>query len=283
MMKRPTSTLIRLTGKAGPCKRSFQVAGVDGCRAGWFVVIASVVKPPVKLGAKYLAPQFIGGFPYIFKLRDSFVASSFAEVLSKTTDCKLVCVDIPIGLSDCAKPRECDVAARKILGRGRAGSVFAPPIRPCLSAGDYTEAIKISLEHSGKKLTPPSFNIMDKIRQVDDLMTPVLQNRVLEIHPEISFWALNHGQPMQHNKKILAGRSERMKLLSPIFCGLEKFVAEARQPKEVAPDDILDALAAAWTAGQAVIGKVETMPKNPELDSKGLRMEILYPVAIIDD
>ena len=42
-------------------------------------------------------------------------------------------------------------------------------------------------------------------------------------------------------------------------------------------DDALDAIVAAWTAGQAVLGKARTLPENPSLDSKGLRMEIVYP------
>jgi len=105
---------------------------------------------------------------------------------------------------------------------------------------------------------------------------------VREIHPELVFWALNGKKPVQHKKRQLAGRNERMRLLSPIFSGLEKFVAEAHEPKQVAPDDILDALAAAWTASQIVLGKAKTLPKNPELDSKGLRMEILYPACYND-
>jgi len=243
-------------------QKQFYVAGVDGCKAGWFVVITSVTEPPVKLGAKYL---------------DFCVASSFDEVLSKTRDCKLVCIDIPIGLSDGAKPRQCDVAARKILGRGRASSVFPPPIRQCLLAKDYKMASRICFEHSNKRLNRQSFFILPKIREVDQMMTPQLQQRVREIHPELAFWALNGGKPMQHNKRNLAGRNERMNLLSLVFSELEKVVAEVRKPKQVAPDDILDALSAAWTAGQIVLGKAETLPKNPELDSKGLRMEILYP------
>ena len=44
-------------------------------------------------------------------------------------------------------------------------------------------------------------------------------------------------------------------------------------------DDALDAIVAAWTAGQAVIGKAKTLPGKPPLDSKGLKMEMLYPVC----
>jgi len=243
----------------------FQVGGVDGCKAGWFVAIASATK------------QNQTDAPCVFKLKSLLVAGPFTEVLSETTDCELVCVDIPIGLSDGDKPRACDITARKILGGQRASSVFPAPIKPCLSAEDHVAVSEISFKYSGKKLSCQSFNILGKIRQVDDLMTPVLQSRVREIHPEISFWALNDKKPMQHKKIRVVGRRERMKLLSPIFSDVKEIIAEARKPKQVAPDDILDALVAVWTAGQATIGKAKTLPKNPELDSKGLRMEILCP------
>ncbi|MFB0525493.1 MAG: DUF429 domain-containing protein [Phycisphaerae bacterium] len=271
MTKRPTSTLIRLTGKAGPCKRSFQVAGVDGCRAGWFVVIILVVKK----GSGANATCF-------FKLKDFLLARTFAEVLSKTTDCKLVCVDIPIGLSDGDKPRECDVAARKILGAKRASSVFPAPIRPCLSTNEYEVANAICRKFSGKGLSKQSFALLDKIRQVDDLMTPSLQRGVREIHPEISFWALNNQKAIQQNKKTVPGQAQRHKLLQRIFTDMDNILSKL-PTVGFAMDDAFDALAAAWTAGRAVIGKAETLPKNPELDGKGLRMEILYPAPIVHE
>jgi len=40
---------------------------------------------------------------------------------------------------------------------------------------------------------------------------------VREIHPEVSFWALAGGKPAKYNKKTLAGRNERIVLLSAIF------------------------------------------------------------------
>lgn len=252
-------------------EQSFQVAGVDGCKAGWFVAIASVtMKNRTDTSCE-------------FNLKNVFIASIFTDVLSETTDCKLVCVDIPIGLSDGNRPRECDVAAREILRGPRASSVFPAPIRPCLSAKDYETASKISFEYTRKKLNRQTFALMKKIHEVDDLMTPELQSRVREIHPEVLFWALNHEQPMQHKKSRVVGREERIRILSPIFPNVREIVAKARKPKEVAPDDILDALVAAWTAGQAVMGKAETLPQNPELDSKGLKMEILYPVNFVTE
>lgn len=174
-----------------PEQQPIMVAGVDGCKAGWFVATTSVMmENEINIFCK-------------FSLKNIFVAGTFAEVLSKTLDCTLVCIDIPIGLSDNGQ-RQCDQAARKILGL-RASSVFPVPIRPCLSVNDYEEACKISFEYWGKKMSKQSYAIMKKIREVDNLMTPQRQTQVREIHPEISFWALNGKKPIQQNKKTIPG------------------------------------------------------------------------------
>jgi len=242
----------------------FQVAGVDGCKAGWFVAVASLTK------------QGDLASPGEWTLRNVWIADSFREVLSNTVDCLLVCVDIPIGLSSDTKPRRCDVAARKLLGR-RASSVFPAPIRPCLSAADYVSACKVNFERTGKKLSKQSFALLKKIHEVDDLMSPALQERVREIHPEVLFWALNGNQPMPHNKKAVPGQAQRHKLLEGVLADMDSVLAQA-PPRGYVMDDALDALAAAWTAGRTVLGKAKTLPERPELDSKGLRMEIVYSV-----
>lgn len=248
-------------------QQSFQVAGVDGCKGGWFVVITSAMKISSQIDT-----------PCVFELKSFLVAGTFAEVLSETSDCQLVCVDIPIGLSDGGEPRDCDIAARKVLGRPRASSVFPAPIRPCLSAQDYKTASQICFEHSGKKLNRQSFALLEKIRQVDNLMTPALQYQVREIHPEISFWTLNNQKAIQQNKKTVPGQAQRHKLLQQIFTDMDSILAQA-PVHSFAMNDALDAIVAAWTAGQAVIGKAKTLPEKPQLDSKGLKMEMLYPVC----
>jgi len=247
-------------------KQIFQIAGVDGCKAGWFAAIASATKESeTDTSCK-------------FNLENVFIASTFTEVLSKTPDCKLVCVDIPIGLRDGNRPRECDVTARKLLRGPRASSVFPAPIRPCLSANNYKTASKICFEHSGKKLNKQSFFLLEKIRQVDDLMTPALQNRVREIHPEILFWALNGQKPIESNKKTVLGQAQRHNLLQRIFTDIDSILVRA-PVSGCAMDDALDAIVAAWTAGQAIIGKAKTLPEKPQFDSKGLKMEMLYPAC----
>ncbi len=244
-------------------KQLFYVAGVDGCKAGWFVAITSVtIENETDIFCKS-------------DLRDTFIAGTFTEVLSKTLDCKLVCIDIPIGLSDGGQ-RQCDLAARKILAGWRASSVFPAPIRLGLSASDYETACQISFEHCGKKVSKQSYAIMKKIREVDDLMTPQRQTQVREIHPEILFWALNGKKPIELKKKTVPGQAHRHNLLQRIFTDIDSILALA-PISGCTMDDALDAIVAAWTAGQAVIGRAKTLPEKPPLDSKGLKMEMLYP------
>jgi predicted RNase H-like nuclease len=236
----------------------FIVAGVDGCRAGWFVAIVGVKREGLS-----------------FETRRIFVAKDFVEVISRTNDCEIVCVDIPIGLSDGDKPRACDKEARKILGNPRASSVFPAPIRPCLPYKQYRGASVISRKLGGKGLTKQSFAILEKIRQVDCVMTPELQKRIREIHPEVCFWALNGKRSVREGKRSAAGQAKRRQLLEQALKDIDVILQKADM-KGYAMDDILDAFTAAWMAGQAVLNKVKTLPARPETDSNGLRMEMVY-------
>ena len=248
--------------------QAYKVAGVDGCKAGWVVAVVSATV------------EMNGKLRYPLTVEDIRISPHFADVLLRTYDCKLVCVDIPIGLSDGLEPRACDVAARKLLGR-RASSVFTPPVRAGLSARSYPSAGEIHRKRAGKGLSKQSFYIMDKIRQVDELLTPAMQTRVREIHPEVTFCVLNGSRPLKHNKKALAGRKERIALLAAIFPSAVGIIAGLGGTRGVGADDILDALAAAWTAAKTVVGQTATLPERPEHDGKGLQMQILAPYATL--
>jgi len=129
-----------------------------------------------------------------------------------------------------------------------------------------------------KGINAQTLAILPKIREVDKLMNARLQERVFEIHPEVSFWALNRNTPMRFNKRKATGVRERLRVLrcclpnNRIDEALRKF-----QRKYVARDDVLDAFVAALTAWKFAEGKFGRLPENPELDSRRLRMEIVYP------
>jgi predicted RNase H-like nuclease len=76
---------------------------------------------------------------------------------------------MPIGLPE-RGPRACDLEARRLLGPGRASSVFPAPIRPVLVATSYDDACQIRLQVEGKKLSRQAWVIVPKIREVDDML-----------------------------------------------------------------------------------------------------------------
>ena len=228
-----------------------EVAGVDGCKAGWLVVRADATGR--------------------LRIRDISVSTTFQGLLDSTADCATVAVDIPIGLPDTA-PRQADILARHAIGPRRS-SVFPAPMHVVLDANTYKEACALSEQACGRMLSKQSFAILPKIREVDALMTTALQDRVVEVHPEVSFWALNGCRTLKFWKRKAEGAKERLRILAPAF--LDN-IAELATPKGSGLDDLYDACAAAWTAGRIASGTAERLPADPDMDRTGLRMEIVY-------
>jgi predicted RNase H-like nuclease len=105
-------------------------------------------------------------------------------------------------------------------------------------------------------------------------MSPELQNRVREVHPELCFREMNNGKPIQESKNSPEGFRRRMEIIKESgFSQIGDWLR--RYPKtKVAADDILDACAACWTAERIHRGVAVRVPSEPEKDSRGLRMEM---------
>ncbi len=230
------------------------VIGVDSCKGGW-VSIAWDVE------AKTLAAA---------------VHSTFADLLRDYADAAAIGVDIPIGLSE-SGPRHCDIEARKVL-IGRRSSVFPTPHPGVLDVPTYKEALACSRVLTGKGISLQTFAICDKIAEVNRALTPKIQSRVFEVHPEVSFWALAGGHPMVYPKRKSVGYEERRAMLVTALEGVA--IPPRREAGQWAPPvnahDILDAIAAAWTASRFVSGQACRLPAEPLTDACGLRMEIVY-------
>ncbi|SRR6266542_4681543 len=231
------------------------VLGVDGCRAGWCCVAVDADRGTVI---------------------DSFVRPAFPDVLDSPA--AVISVDMPIGLLDRPGQRACDAIARRMLGRGPASSVFPPPCRRALSFADYRAASDFNLQLSGRNLNKQSFNISPKVRDVDEAMKPGMQERVREVHPELSFRSLNGGVSVPLNKKTEAGRDHRWRLLRAVFPDLPPTAELPPALRGLCQrDDYIDALACAWTAACVAMGKPQRIPSEPELDERGLRLEMWLP------
>ena len=201
---------------------------------------------------------------------DVLVFQSFSDLWSQAREKGLmaVTVDIPIGLPD-RYGRAADREAREQLKssekgrRGRASSVFpAPPLRSLDVDIDDEDAYQVAGElarrSADKGLTRQAFALFPKIKEVRSALEPDdfecgAVPRAAEVHPEVSFRFMGN-RPMSFHKSLQAGIAERLALLE---CHFPEVVHEAVRTKRTGPphpglDDVLDAVAAAWTARRLI-------------------------------
>ncbi|OGO52375.1 MAG: hypothetical protein A2148_10380 [Chloroflexi bacterium RBG_16_68_14] len=142
-----------------------------------------------------------------------------------------------------------------------------------LGITDYFEACNVSFAAQGKRIPKRAFTLGLRSHELDQLMTPALQQRVFEVHPEVCFWALNGRLPVMRPKRTPEGEFVRLQLLSAVFAG---DLGTIDVPKGAARDDLYDACVAAWTAARYARGEFKRLPADPPLDARGLRMEIVF-------
>jgi len=228
-----------------------KVVGVDGCPGGWVAVTWDTSAGTL----------------------DVRVHWSFAALLDATADVAAVAVDIPIGLP--GGKRGCDSLARKLLAPKKSSSVFPAPDPRLLSFTTYAEANAWSRANLGKGISKQVFAIFPKIAKVNGLLTPAMQARVFEVHPEVSFCLLA-GAPLLPRKGTPEGYDVRRRALMNAL-GLEVWDRKAAfgLAKPAKPDDILDATVAAWTARRKVEGRENRLADEAQVDANGLRAEIV--------
>jgi predicted RNase H-like nuclease len=141
--------------------------------------------------------------------------------------------------------------------------VFSAPPRCALAARTLPDA-----RRRGARLTLQTLNLLPRIEDVDRVMTPELQSRVFEVHPELSFAAMAGGPPVLRPKRSAAGTTERRALLE------RAGVRVPERPAGAAVDDLLDACALAWSARRIADGTAFHLPDTPSRDARGLDMEL---------
>jgi predicted RNase H-like nuclease len=163
--------------------RVVEVTGLDGTQEGWVAVIWT--GPHTPASAQHVATGLLR----------KFIATSASST---------IVIDIPIGFVDKAERggRICDRRVRKDLTRLRGSSVFPTPVRGVLAAKSHKQASKINRDSSPHRIgvTVQAYNLLRKLLEVDALMTPKLQQRVYEGHPEFSFFLMQGCRPMEYKK-----------------------------------------------------------------------------------
>lgn len=179
---------------------------------------------------------------------------------------EIIAVDIPIGRM--AGVRQADAAARAFVSP-RGSSVFPAPSSDVWEMADCAAANAWLAERGRPQLSQQAWALVPKIREAD--ATARADNRIFEVHPEVSFRAMaTAGLP---RKKSWEGALRRWGLLSRVGITLP---AELGDAGSVAVDDILDAAAAAWSANRIATGSAATLPDPPEISLEQRQVAIWY-------
>lgn len=229
-------------GRPGPALPYDLLAGVVPCRKGWLVA-------PGKLVGISLHPEA------------AYVAGNFADVVDNIPSYAVIAVAAPIGLHPhwTEHGRRCDVEARHLLGFPRLGAIASPPGR-------------LDLRGSGPvKIDAVSRRYMTRIAELDEEMQPYRQRSVYSVHPELSFYQINSDQPLSYAKESVRGMRERTELVTKRMQGADRILAE--EIEGATASQLLDAVAALWTARRIKAKAATRIPMDPEWDDEGLRVE----------
>lgn len=208
-----------------------RVAGVDGCKSGWVCIV--------------LADR---------RVAEARIAPDFDALMPHLAGAAAVGVDIPIGLAPDGF-RDCDRAARAVLA-GRASSLFlVPPAAAYLDGATYEDAAARCRALTGAGFSRQAFALRAKVLEVD---AHAADARLFEVHPELSFLRMNDGAPLPR-KKSWAGQTLRRRLLEREGIRVPDDLGPAGA---AAPDDVLDAAAAAWSAARIARGQAASLPAS---------------------
>lgn len=225
------------------------IIGIDGCKSGWFSVWENQDKSIQS-----------SVFSNLNELKNFF----------KNESQLIIGIDMPVVLSEVI-PRQADQLARKLLSK-KASSVFTAPTPEMLNQPNYEKASLVSKRLFGKSMSLQSWYLFPKIKDVQTMIHHE-DMQIYEIHPELSFRAMNNEQVILESKKTLEGFALRNSLLSMHF---KNFIFEEIRRhyarKDVMDNDILDALAVLWSAKRIQSNQASFLPQTPEKPN----MQIVY-------
>lgn len=162
---------------------------------------------------------------------------------------------MPIGLPTAdAWPRKADIAARTFIGPMRS-SVFVVPPREALEAPTHADAVQVCRRADVPGVSQQAFALRTKIFEVAGHSA---DRRVREVHPEVSFAAMN-GAPLRYGKRTWNGHRERVRLIAEAKIHVPEDFGELGR---AGVDDVLDSIAAAWTAQRIAAGSAEWLPAD---------------------
>ncbi|WP_316758233.1 DUF429 domain-containing protein [Streptomyces herbicida] len=199
----------------------------------------------------------------------SLVEARLDTLIERAAGARVIAVDMPLGLVEKGW-RAADLAARAHLGVRRS-SVFLIAPRPTWRERHYAAAADRCQELTGNRLSQQAWALAPKLLEARACW--LADERVHEVHPEMSFHALAGGVTLTHAKKTWRGQQLRRSLLADAGIVLPDALGEADR---IPADDVLDAAVAAWSAHRIALGVADRVPEVPEFDAEGRAVEIQF-------
>lgn len=218
-----------------------EIFGIDGCRFGW-VVAEEKTKGDLSI-------QLIESLNYL------------ESVISKKA---IAGIDIPLAIHKKGF-RMADAEARVLL-KSRASTIFSAPAKETLLSDNYNDACAINESICGKKISKQSWFLFSKIKEARTIFCQAHKKiKLYEVHPELSFMAMNDMRVIELGKKTDEGFKMRHKLVKKLFSKFDFEQTRANFKRcDVADDDILDAIAVLWSTQKIVANIASYVPKKPE-------------------
>ena len=217
---------------------AFDLIGIDGTSSGWIASIGSSKKKCVSIIT---------------------FSEKLDKILSDYPD-SVVVIDMPIELNKKKYLRECDVLAKRYLGKNFQSSIFIPPLERVLECANYQEANMLSKKITGKGLSKQSWNLKTKISEVQGLSR--LSNKIYEGHPECSFKMLKN-ETLGAKKKSVLGIFERLGILKKAGLDPLSISLHLENDLTIKIDDVLDSVVLFITASRIFEGNHFCF-KNPK-------------------
>ena len=217
--------------------KTIDLIGVDGTSSGWIASIGNSKNW------------------YLSKIK---FFENLDKLLSLYPDSVIV-IDMPIELNKKNYLRKCDVLAKKYLGKKFQSSIFIPPLKSVLECNTYQEANKLSKKIVGKGLSKQSWNLKNKICEVQDLTK--VSNEIYEGHPECSFKMLKN-ESLKAKKKSVLGIFERLELLKKAGLDPLSVNLQLENNSTTKIDDVLDSMVLLITAFRIYQGNYLCLEKT---------------------
>ena len=126
---------------------------------------------------------------------------------------------------------------------------------------------EVNFNECGKRISKQSWNLFPKIKEAQEFLDNKSINklRVFEVHPELSFMAMNDMILVQASKKTDIGREIRIKLIQKFFPKFSfESVRNEYKKNQALDDDIVDSVSVLWSTQRIVDNIANFVPKDPK-------------------